>query len=276
MTNTALAAALAAATAACAVPLSAATLLPAFDAAAFTPGAKIDHPYFPLRPGARTVLLARGEDDGEPFEERSELTVIKGGPTILGVQATTQRDRAFEDGRLVEDTYDYYAQDRAGNVWYLGEDVTNYRYDDEGRLLGTDNASAWRAGVNGAKPGYIMPGNLEIGLRYFQEHAPADEALDEAEIAGLGEVVALELGVFENVLRVFETNPLEPDAREFKYYAPGIGLILAAEGLDASRGNPELVFSAVEIKPVPLPSALVLVLAGLSSLKLVAWRRLRA
>ncbi len=250
-------------------------LLPTFDVAAFKPGARIDNPYFPLIPGSRTVLRAEGEEDGETFTERSELTVLRGGPTILGVKATTQLDRAYEDDRLVEETYDYYAQDRVGNVWYLGEDVTNFRYDDDDTLIGTDNASAWRAGVNGALPGYIMPVDLTVGFRYYQEFAPEDDALDQAEIFAVGEVVTTGLGTFTDVLRIFETNPLEEDAREFKLYAPGIGVIAAAEGLDENFGDPDLVFEAVVIAPVPLPAGLPLGLAAFAALALSARARRR-
>jgi len=260
----------------CAGGASGNTVLPNFDADAFRPGARIDNPYFPLAAGQRTVLFAKGEEDGEPFTERSELTVLKRkGPTILGVRATVQRDRAFEDDLLVEDTFDYYAQDRKGNVWYLGEDVTNYRYDDDGRLTGTDSASSWRAGVNDAKPGYIMPAMPEVGLDYFQESAPNDGALDEARIASLGEVVAVEAGVFRNVLKILESTALEPGAMAFKYYAPGVGVIREDEGLDAALGNPTLVFGAVKVAPVPLPAALPLLLGGIAALGFGGWRRRR-
>ncbi len=250
------------------------TVLPSFDASAFKPGARIDNTYFPLRNGQRTVLFAEGEEDGERFTERSELSVLKRkGPTILGVRATIQRDRAYEDDLLVEDTFDYYAQDRKGNVWYLGEDVTNYHYDDDGRLTGTDSASSWRAGVNDAQPGYIMPAEPEVGFSYFQEYAPNDAAVDEARIASLGEVVAVEAGVFRNVLRILESTALEPDALGYKYYAPGVGIIREDEGLDAGLGNPALVFGAVKVAPVPLPAGLPLLLGGLAALGIGGWRR---
>ncbi|HPG21844.1 MAG TPA: hypothetical protein PLH75_03535 [Amaricoccus sp.] len=252
------------------------TVLPQFDARAFEPGAPVDNAYFPLRPGQRTVLSAKGEEDGEPFTERSELSVLKRrGPTILGVRATVQRDRAFEDGLLVEDTFDYYAQDRAGNVWYLGEDVTNYAYDDDGKLTGTDSASSWRAGVNGARPGYIMPATPAVGFAYFQESAPRDGALDEARIASLGEVVAVEVGIFRDVVKILESTRLEPGALGFKYYAPGIGLIREDEGLDASQRNPTLTFGATKVAPVPLPAGLPLLLGGIVALGLGGWRRRR-
>ncbi|HSJ98569.1 MAG TPA: hypothetical protein VLC53_15955 [Myxococcota bacterium] len=207
------------------------------------PGAPVDNPYFPLL-DPRTRVFEGGD-------ERFELTVLGPGPEILGVRTTTQRDRAFEDGLLVEETFDFFAQDAAGNVWYFGEDVTNYVYDDMGNLVGTNDESTWRAGVNDALPGFIMPADLTIGFNYYQEFAPDDDAIDDATTHAVGLDVPLDIGDFTDVLRVFETNALEPDAREFKYYAPGQGLILVEEGLDPDLENPDLVLSLVEVVPAP-------------------------
>ena len=127
---------------------------------------------------------------------------------------------------------------RRGNVWYFGEDVTNYRYDEAGNLIGTDSESAWRAGVNGALPGFIMPAYLTLGFNYFQESAPIDGALDQATTIAIGQFVSIDFGDYNNVLKVLETSDLIPDLREFKYYAPGQGLILVEEGLSADLSNP--------------------------------------
>lgn len=254
---------------------TAAPVLPTFSTADFQPGDPVDNPYFSLRPGARTVIEGGGESDGEPVTERSVLTVLGLGPEILGVQTTTQRDRAYEDGVLVEDTFDFYAQDKSGNVWYMGEDVTNYRYDDEGNLIGTDSESAWRAGVNNALPGYIMPADLVIGFNYYQEYARGDEALDQGTIFDLG--LTLEVGgtTFTDVLKVFETTELDPDAREFKYYAPGVGLVRVEEGLDENLENPEVVTEAVSVSPVPLPATMPLAAGALTALGFLRLARSR-
>jgi hypothetical protein len=244
-------------------PALAVPFLPDFGAATFT-GAAPDNPYFPMREGqVRTYV---GREDGH-IVEKFVLQNIGLGPVILGVQTFIQRDRAFERNevtgelQIVEDTFDYYAQDSDGNVWYFGEDVTNYIYDpDTGELIGTNDDSAWRAGINGALPGFIMPINLTIGFNYYQEFAALDEALDQGTIHGLG----LSVDGYDGVLRIFETNPLEPDAREFKYYAPGIGLIRADEGLDADLANPELVFHLV-----PEPALLGLFGFGIAGLGLL-------
>ena len=225
------------------------TLRPKFDPDRFTRGQAVDNKYFPLRPGTTSVLRGRGFEDGERIREKSVLRVLdRPGPRILGVRTTIHLDKAFENGRLVEKTFDYFAQDNRGNVWYLGEDVTHYRYDDQGNLIGTDSESAWRAGRRGARPGWIMPARQVIGQRYFQERARRDEALDKGQThAVLGR---LRVGdkVYRNVLRVLETNPFEPGAREFKFYAPKVGLIRVEEGLNRNLKKPDIVFERTKTR----------------------------
>lgn len=254
---------------------NAVAFLPDFSAATFVPGAPVDSSYFPLIEGRTRVFAGQKEEDGEIVTERFELTDLGTGPTILGVQTTTQRDRAFEQGLLVEETFDYFAQDAAGNVWYLGEDVTNFIYDDDGKLIGTTSESAWRAGVNGALPGFIMPGDLNVGFNYFQEFAPNDDALDEGTIFSLGNFVSTPVGDFSNVLQILETTALDPDAREFKYYAPGLGLVLAAEGLSPDFEDPELTFKLVSIRQtaVPEPPTIALFGLGLAALAYQWWKK---
>lgn len=254
---------------------AAAPLLPDFSAAEFQPGRPIDNPYFPVIPRQRVVLTASGVDDeGEPFTEKSILTGLKGGPVISGVQSRTLVDLAYEDGLLVEKTHDYYAQDDDGNVWYLGEDVTNYVYDDNGTLLSTNSASSWIAGVNGALPGFIMPAAPQPGFTYFQEFAAADGALDEAEIHAVGLDLSIGYGDFSQVIAIREGTQLDPTAREIKYYAPGIGIIRADEGLDIGLSNPELVFELTSIAPVPLPPALPVLGSALAAMGWLGRRKL--
>jgi PEP-CTERM motif len=253
-------------------PLSAAPLAPDFGAAVFT-GVIPENDYFPLVPGPTHVILAEGEEDGEPFTERSELTVLGPGPTILGVQTTTQLDRAYEGDLLVEETRDYYATDIEGNVWYFGEDVTNFIYDDEDNLIDTNNQSAWIAGVDGAQPGWIMPGSPVVGLSYYQEIAAANGALDQAMIWMLDATLEIDgIGLFESVLVTLETTELDPDAREFKYYARGLGLIGVDEGLSLDLTDPELVFR-LQPSPVPVPATLPLLLAGIGVLAVGSRRK---
>jgi len=251
--------------------LHAAPILPEFSVASFVPGEAVDNPYFPMLGSRVRVFQGQKEEDGELIVERFELTNLGAGPTILGVQTQIQRDLAFEDGLLQERTFDYFAQDAQGNVWYFGEDVTNFHYDDEGNLVGTDSASAWRAGVNSALPGLIMPANPTVGFNYYQEFAPIDGALDQGRIVSVSEQVSVPAGDFSNLVQVLETTELDPEAREFKYYAPGVGLVLVEEGLDENFENPDFAVALVQV--VPEPSALWLALLALGAVLAMGTRR---
>lgn len=238
----------------------AAPLLPYYAVQTFTSAAP-DNLYFPMLNSQTRIFQGEKEEEGEIVTERFELTNQGEGPIILGVQTWIQRDRAFEDDLLVEDTFDFFAQDTDGNVWYFGEDVTNYIYDDDDNLIETTDESAWRAGVNDALPGIIMPSNLAIPFNYFQEYAVDDEALDHGTIFSTGNDVTIAFGMFNEVLQVLEGSILDPDAREFKYYAPGHGLILVEEALDEMLMNPELTVEL--IAEVPVPAAALLFPFGL-------------
>jgi hypothetical protein len=130
------------------------------------------------------------------------------------------RDTVTLDGLLVEDTFDWFAQDREGNVWYLGEDVTNYDEDGEP----TDHDGSFEVGVDGAFAGIVMLADPQVGDAYRQEFYPG-EAEDLGEVVRAGETVSVPFGDFEDVLVTTDWNPLEPEVIEEKYYAPGIGLV---------------------------------------------------
>jgi hypothetical protein len=246
---------------------SAAPFLPDFGAATFLSGAPIDHPYFPLLDNLTRIYQGEKEEGGEIIVERFELTVLGLGPTILGVQTTTQRDRAFEDELLVEDTFDYYAQDTAGNVWYFGEDVTNYLYDADDNLIGTTNSSSWLAGVNSGLPGFIMPADLTPAFNYYQEFAPFDAAVDEGTTLASDRDFSIGIGEYMNVLAVLETLAPDPDVRAIKYYAPGIGLIAEEEGLGFDLMDPELTLELIgTVAPVPIPAPFALLSCALAGL----------
>jgi hypothetical protein len=143
---------------------------------------------------------------------------------VLGVKCTVVRDKAFLNGKLSEDTFDWYAQDKEGNVWYFGEDTKEY---ENGKVVSTKGS--WEAGVDGAEPGIVMEANPQVGDSYRQEYYEG-EAEDMAEVlsldaSGLNDAVSVPYGSFGNVLMTKEWNPLEPAVLEYKYYAPGTGLI---------------------------------------------------
>ncbi len=187
---------------------------PVIDPAEFT--AVIDNPYLPLRPGT-TFLYSGQTADGI---ETGEVTVTHKKKQIIGVTTVVVHDRVFLNGSLIEDTFDWYAQDKKGDVWYFGEDAKQYA---NGSLVGT--AGSWEAGRNGAKPGIVMKAEPRVGDTYRQEFAPG-VAEDMAKVLGLNESVSVPYGSFDNCLSTMEWTPLEPGVREHKYYCPGIGLVL--------------------------------------------------
>jgi hypothetical protein len=138
----------------------------------------------------------------------------------MGVNTTVVRDREFVDGELEEETFDWYAQDNEGNVWYFGEDSREY---EDGEVV--SSAGSWEAGVNGAQPGILIEGDPQVGDTYRQEYL-AGEAEDMAEVISLNESISVAYGSFENCLKTKEWTPLEPGIEENKYYAAGTGLIL--------------------------------------------------
>jgi hypothetical protein len=180
---------------------------------------RITNPYWPMRPGARWVYRETGADGAKLRDVVRVTTEVK--RIANGVTARVVRDTATEHGALVEDTWDYYAQDRAGNVWYLGERTRQY---EDGKVVST--AGSFEAGVDGAEAGVVMPAHPRAGLAYRQEHYPR-HAEDRASIVSTREQAQVPAGHYRNVLMTREVNPLEPDSLEFKFYARGVGPVLA-------------------------------------------------
>jgi hypothetical protein len=181
--------------------------------------AEIDNPYLPLLPGSRWVY--EGESDGEA--ERIEVVVTDERRAIAGIVATVVRDSVYVDGELVEDTYDWFAQDADGNVWYLGEDSKEY---EDGVVTSTEGS--WQAGVDGALPGIVMPAAPVQGDVYRQEFY-AGEAEDMMEIISVGGTLTVAAGQFDDVVTTKDWTPLEPDTIEEKAYAVGVGKIREAQ-----------------------------------------------
>jgi hypothetical protein len=189
---------------------------PSVDPADFVDA--IDNPYLPLVPGAKWAY--EGTSDGEP--ERVEVVVTEERKNIQGISAVAVRDTVWQNGEMVEDTFDWFAQDKHGNVWYLGEDVKDY---ENGEVVST--AGSWEAGVNGALPGLAMPAQPRVGQAYRLEFA-SGEAEDLAEVVEVDATATTPIGSFDHVLVVREWTPLEPDVVEEKSYAAGVGNISGA------------------------------------------------
>jgi hypothetical protein len=196
-----------------AVP-SGATYKPHIDPANFVP--VVDNRMYPLPVGAHWVF--DGNDQGEP--EHDEVTVTGEHKSVLGVPVVVVRDTVSSRGEVTEDTRDWYAQDRTGNVWYFGEDTKEL---DHGHVTSTQGS--WTAGVDGAQPGIVMPARIELGASYRQEYLRG-EAEDLARNLRTGAEVTVPAGRFDNVVVIREWSPLEPKVIEEKYYAPGVGVVL--------------------------------------------------
>jgi hypothetical protein len=186
---------------------------PKIDPANFV--ATIDNPYFPLKPG--TAFHYKGTKEGT--RQTDDMVVTDQTKQILGVKATVVEDTVSENGKPVERTFDWYAQDKDGNVWYMGEDSLEMK---NGRL---ERASdSWESGVDGALPGIIMLGDPMRGDVYRQEYYPPGGALDQAHVVRLNGTMKVADGNFKDVLVTDEWSPVEPQM-ERKSYVAGVGEI---------------------------------------------------
>ena len=200
-----------------------AVLPPIGDAAGLGP--EVDNAYFPLVPGTRWVY--EGFDQGE--RERIEVVVLEETRDVSGITAIVVRDVVELDDSTIEDTFDWYAEDAAGNVWYVGEDSKEI---EGGEVVSTEGS--WEHGVDGAEAGVIMwaDPSSRIGEAYYQEFYEG-EAEDKGQVLEVGLTVTVPAGTFEDVVLTRDWDPLEPGVFERKYYAPGVGVILEeVEGTD--------------------------------------------
>jgi hypothetical protein len=187
------------------------------DPAEFT--TEIDNPYWPMAVGSKWVYREYGS---EGTEQKVVVTVTDKTKRIAnGVEARVVRDVVTEDGVPTEVTDDWYAQDAEGNIWYMGEDTTEY---ENGKPV--SRSGSFEAGVDGAEPGIILPADPQPGMTYRQEYYEG-EAEDLGSIVALGEQAEVPAGHYEDALMTRDTNPLEPKVLEFKFYAPDVGPVLA-------------------------------------------------
>jgi hypothetical protein len=183
--------------------------------------ADVDHPYWPMAPGSRWVY----EEDGLQVE----VTVTDRTRTVDGIEARVVHDVVSEKGQVVEDTFDWYARDRDGNVWYLGEDTTEF---EDGKPVSKEGS--WEAGVDGAQAGILLPAHPEPGQQYRQEYYEG-KAEDRARVLSLDERVSVPYGDFATALMTEDTTPLEPGVVERKYYVRDVGPVLAVSLSDGAR-----------------------------------------
>ncbi len=177
---------------------------------------RIDHPYWPMRPGTTWRYVERG--GGEVAHVR--VTVTDRTRMIEGIRARVVHDVVRSDGELVENTRDWFAQDSGGTLWYLGEFSRSY---ENGRVVSTEGS--WEHGRDGAQAGVILPARTRSGCGYREEYLEG-EAEDRARILSTRETLRTPTGVHRRVVQTANTTPLEPDLLENKFYARGIGPVL--------------------------------------------------
>ena len=187
------------------------------DPAEFT--TEIDNPYWPMAVGSEWVYR---ETDQEGAEQKVVVTVTPKTKQIAnGVEALVVHDVVTEDGEPTEVTDDWYAQDSEGNIWYMGEDTAEY---ENGKI--SSRSGSFEAGVDGAEPGIIMPAAPQPGMTYRQEYYKG-EAEDIGAVVDTDTQAEVPAGHYRPTLMTEDTNPLEPKVLEFKFYAEGVGPVLA-------------------------------------------------
>ena len=186
----------------------------ALDPADFS--ARIDHPYWPMRVGTVWHYVEHSGGD----VQRVTVRVTRRTRLVDGIRARVVHDVVRQEGAVVEDTHDWYAQDSGGSVWYLGEDTAEY---EDGSLVSTEGS--WEHGVDGAQAGVLLPARPVVGCRYREESKPG-EAEDRALILARSESITTPTGHYRQVLHTANTTPLEPDVLENKLYARGVGPVV--------------------------------------------------
>ena len=186
---------------------------PKIDPAKFTNN--ITNPYFVAKPG--TIRILKGTKDGTPQTHTTHYTnKVK---RIIGVPCLVIKDVVTQPDGVEEIAYDWYAQDSKGNVWYFGESTSDYK---KGVVISTKGS--WESGVNGAKPGIVMPAHPKVGPEFYQEFRPG-VAEDKGKVLGVHVKVKTHSGTYPNALEIRDTNPLDPSLVAHKWYVRGIGLV---------------------------------------------------
>lgn len=195
------------------------------DAAQATFVSGVDNPYFPLPVGATWAYEAQTDEGVERIEiEVLDASAEGGTKVVQGVTATVVRDTVTLDGEIIEDTWDWYAQDDEGNVWYLGEDTCEFENGMCAAMVG-----AWEWGQDGALPGIVMPADPMVdGMPYYQEYY-VGEAEDAGEVVEVGIAVDVKAGSFTDCIKTHDTSTLDAKLDEFKYYCKGIGTVKVDE-----------------------------------------------
>jgi hypothetical protein len=185
------------------------------DPAGFT--TEVTNPYWPMKPGDHWIYR---ETDAEGEVQRNDVIVTDRTKTIMGIETLVVHDTVRLGGELTEDTFDWYAQDAEGNLWYFGEDTTEY---ENGKVKTKEGS--WEGGVDGALPGIIMPAHPQVGMTYREEYYKG-HAEDGAQIISVDALAKVPYGRFDHGVQTRNFSGIEPDVIEEKIYAKGVGVVL--------------------------------------------------
>jgi len=181
--------------------------------------ADVTHPLWPMKP--RTRWTYREIETDGTLTDGVVVATTKTEKLANGITGRVVRDTARQGGQIIEDTIDWYAQDSAGNVWYLGEQTAEFEH---GKIV--SRHGSFEGGVKGAQPGILLPAKPEVGQRYRQEYLKG-EAEDNGEVLATDELVQVRTGRYRHALLTKDTSTIEPTVVEYKLYAPGVGPALA-------------------------------------------------
>ena len=161
--------------------------------------------------------------------EKIVIEIMPQTRILMGVNTILYHDTVTVDAVVVEDTKDYLAQDKAGNVWYFGEEVDNY---ENGKLK--DHAGSWLAGTDGAKPGIWIKGEHKVGDSYRQEYYKG-QAEDMRDVVAVNQTVTTKLKTYTDCVKVYDWTPLDSKSKENKYYCPEVGALVVNENVTTSE-----------------------------------------
>jgi len=197
--------------------------------------------YFNMPVGKKLVY----EGVVEEGIERIEVNSMDDTRLVMGVRARVIWDRVWLNDELIEDTKDWYAQDKDGNIWYFGEDTAEYI---DGKIV--NHAGAWESGVDGALPGILFPAEPKVGDFFHQEYYEGI-AEDQMEILALDESVTVPYGELDGCVKVREFTPLEPGVNEHKYDCPEVGFTVLEVALEDGE-RVELISVEYDAEPTPV------------------------
>ena len=213
-----------------------------FDPNNFDRSTNIDNKWFPLKPGTRYVYKGTTQEEKKRVPHRLEFVVTDLAKTINGVRALVIWELDYKAGRMVEQELMFFAQDKAGNVWHLGQLSEVY---DEKEFVG---ARAFLVGTDGARAGIMVPAEPRPGTpSYSQGYAPPPfNWTDRGRVDQVGQKTCVPTGCYNDIVVIAETSDAEgPKAEQLKYYAPGTGLVRVGW-----RGKAEKLKESLELVEV--------------------------